>query len=165
MAKIILLLVLMTGCATVPRSKPSLVLTDSSYGPVVFGQDLTKVEEAVNERPYIIQDEGNCKMVGFMKIPQVQFMIENGIVTRADSVAGSKVVTGNGVRLGSSAEQAIKRIPDLKISKHKYIEDAHYMTELSRDGKRAVIFEDVEGKIDTIRAGLMPSVGYVERCL
>ena len=102
---------------------------------------------------------------GVYKIPQVQFMVENGIVTRADSVAGSKVVTGDGLRLGSSLDQTTKRIPNLKVSDHKYIEGGHYLTELSRDGRRAVIFEEIDGKIDMIRTGLMPSVGYVERCL
>ena len=55
--------------------------------------------------------------------------------------------------------------PSVKIEPHKYDENGHYLILEANDGRAAIVLEEGGGKVTDIRAGLKPSVEYVERCL
>jgi hypothetical protein len=57
-----------------------------------------------------------------------------------------------------------KRFPHVRIDPHKYDEEGHYLVLLTPDGKAALLFEEGGGMVTDVRAGLEPSVEYVEGC-
>jgi hypothetical protein len=51
------------------------------------------------------------------------------------------------------------------VEPHQYDPDGHYLTFATRGGKTAIVMEEADGKVTTIRGGLIPAVQYVEGCL
>ena len=54
----------------------------------------------------------------------------------------------------------------VKVTPHKY-EDGHYLTvtpTAAADKQFRIVFETARGRVTRYRAGLMPSVEYVEGC-
>jgi hypothetical protein len=47
---------------------------------------------------------------------------------------------------------------------HKYEPQSHYLVLPSTDGMSALVFEESGGLITKVRAGVEPSVEYVEGC-
>jgi hypothetical protein len=70
-----------------------------------------------------------------------------------------------GVTVGSSLKAAENGSPAPLIEPNRYDPAGHYVIFKSPDGKRALILEEVGGKITDVRGGLEPSVEYVEGCL
>lgn len=89
-------------------------------------------------------------------------MVESDILTRAETKPG--VLNSLGIEHGMSIEEAQKRAPQLRVTPHKYDPNGHYLRLESPDRKRAIVMETKGDKIDEIRAGLEPSVSYVEGC-
>jgi hypothetical protein len=166
------LLAALTGCSKPPASKepappPSptaSVLSLAGYGPIRFGAKLSEVEQqlAMKSDP-LGENDPACSSVRFKRLPGARFMIENGVITRADADAGT--VNSLGLAVGDSLAQAKEKVPALEIGPHKYLPAGHYLTVKSPDTKAAIIIEEDGNAITKIRAGLQPSVAYVEVCL
>ena len=62
------------------------VLSPTGYGPIKFGARLDDIEKAIGPRldPERPLDPG-CGYVRFKTLPGVRFMVEGGIITRADA--------------------------------------------------------------------------------
>ena len=90
-------------------------------------------------------------------------MVEDGIVTRAD--VASNIPNSSGVRIGMRLSEVKRRFPNVNVEPHKYDKHGHYLSLPTADGKAALLFEEGEGRVTDVRAGLFPSVAYVERCL
>lgn len=89
-------------------------------------------------------------------------MVESGVVTRADVAADVPNVLD--IKVGDSREAVLGTYPKAQVEPHKYLEGGYYLTFPSQDGKAAIVLEVSEDKVLEIRAGLQPSVGYVEHC-
>jgi len=141
------------------------VLSETSYGKVKFGDSLEHFEILLNDKaPEITDpDERFCRQISFRSYPKVVFMVEEGVVTRAESSA--PIATSLGITVGTSFEAVKKKVPSVVIEPHKYDPDGHYLILKAPDGKSALVMEEAEGKVSTIRGGLEPSVEYVEGCL
>ena len=97
--------------------------------------------------------------------PGVQLMIENGKVTRID-ITDALHQTVLGIRVGDTEAQAQTAYGGtLEIRPHKYDEYGHYLIMRSQDRKSAIAFETDGKRIVKMRAGVLPSVEYVEGCL
>ncbi|MDA0232998.1 MAG: hypothetical protein O3C69_05900 [Chloroflexi bacterium] len=160
MAAILLLLVVLTVTWRHPQ-----VLSPKGYGMVRFGTTtLSDMEKKLGEQaePPAWQRDPDCDFVIFAAYPAVSFMVQDGIVTRADA---EDVIVPNsiGIKVGTTLEEVLKRFPSVVVEDHAYV-DGHYLIFRSKDGNRAVVFEEVEGKITCVRAGLKPSVEYIEGC-
>ncbi len=142
------------------------VLTDQSYGIVRFGSKLPEIEKklAENAKGQSRDQECDCYFVTFKKYPGVKFMVEEGIVTRAD-VTDSSIPNALGIKIGTTLDQVKRRYPKVIIEQHKYDPTGHYLIFKSTDRKRAIVFEEGDGKVTDVRAGVEPSVEYVEGCL
>jgi hypothetical protein len=139
------------------------VLTATRLGAVVFGTRLSDVT-AVLGTPSPRQNlDPDCDYVTFGAFPGARFMVENGIVSRAEIDA--TMTTTLGIRIGDSLNQARQRAPTLKIEPHKYDENGHTLVVAQPDGKTALVMEEHEGIITAIRGGVVPSVYYVEGCM
>jgi len=158
-----LLLLLLTYAATVYAGGP--VLSATAYGPITFGDSLEKVEKLLKEKaPEIAHpDERLCRQITFRAYPTITFMVENGIVTRAES--WTAIPTSIGLSVGDSLDAVKKRKPSVSIVPHQYHPSGHYLILKTPNGKNALVMEEAEGKITAVRGGLEPSVEYVEGCL
>ena len=91
-------------------------------------------------------------------------MVEESTVTRAD-VTDSSIPNALGIKIGATLDEVKRRYPKVIVEPHQYDPTGHYLIFKSKDGKRAIVFEEGDGKITHIRAGMEPSVEYVEGCL
>lgn len=142
----------------------NLVLTDKSYGPVTFGSKLKAVEKQIGEKAKSETGEEGCDFVTFKKLPGIMFMVEDGTVTRAD-VMSPEIENTLRIRIGTPLDEVKRRFPNVEITRHQYDPTGHYLIFKSKDGKRAIVFEESDGKVTDTRAGIEPSVEYVEGCL
>jgi hypothetical protein len=73
-----------------PALATDAVLSPTAYGPVVFGAWLREVEALLVEQvpPPADEDAAACRFVAFKALPTVRFMVEHGVVTRADVEPG-----------------------------------------------------------------------------
>jgi hypothetical protein len=142
----------------------NLVLSDKSYGLVSFGGKLKAIEKKVGEKAKGKTGDKGCDFVTFKKYPEIKFMVEDGIVTRADALS-PQIQNKLQIRIGTSIEEVKRRYSHVEVKPHKYDEKDHYLIFKSKDGKRAILFEEGDGKVTDTRAGIEPSVEYVEGCL
>jgi hypothetical protein len=140
------------------------VLTDQSYGVVRFGSKLLEVEKKLAEKAKGHTGDQGCDFVTFKKYPGVKFMVEKGVVTRAD-VTDSSIPNSLGIKNGTTLDEVKRIYPKVIVEPHQYDPTGHYLIFKSKDGKRAIVFEEGDGKITDVRAGMEPSVEYVEGCL
>ena len=96
----------------------------------------------------------------------VQVMFDEHRIARVD-VDTTSIATAAGARVGDD-EARIKRLYPgrVKVTPHKY-EDGHYLTvtpTAAADRKFRIVFETARGRVTRYRAGMMPSVEYVEGC-
>ena len=54
--------------------------------------------------------------------------------------------------------------PKVEVRPHKYDDSGHYLILDATGGREALVFEESDGKVTAIRAGLKPAVEYVEGC-
>jgi hypothetical protein len=141
-----------------------IVLTDQSYGIVRFGSKLVEVEKKLGKKPKGHTGDHGCDFVAFEKYPGVKFMVEEGIVTRAD-VTDPSIPNALGIKIGTCLDEVKRRHPEVMVKPHQYDPTEHYLIFKSKDGKRAIVFEEGDGKITDVRGGLEPSVEYVDACL
>ena len=144
--------------------KDRIVLTDQSYGIVGFGSKLAEIEKKLGEKAEAQTGDKDCDFVTFKRYPGVKFMVEKGIVTRTD-VTDPSTPNALGIKIGTTLAEVKRRYARAIIEPHKYDPTGHYLIFKSKDGKRAIVFEEGNGKITAVRAGVEPSVEYVEGCL
>jgi hypothetical protein len=70
-----------------------------------------------------------------------------------------------GVRVGDSEESARNVYGQRAFARpHKYLQGALYLIVYTADRDAAVVLEIVNGRVVSIRGGLIPAVEYVEGC-
>jgi hypothetical protein len=110
-------------------------------------------------------DTTGCDYLVWDKGPSgVHVMFDEHRIARVD-VDTAGIATAAGARVGDD-EARIKRLysGQVTVTPHKY-EDGHYLTVTPAADKRfRIIFETSGGRVTRYRAGMMPSVEYVEGC-
>jgi len=151
------------ACSSAVLAGP--ILSATSYGAIRFGERVETVEKRLHERvPQPIDtEEAHCRLFEFKAYPQMTFMIEDGVITRAGT--SSPIPTSIGVTVGLSMKTIRRRFPGVKIEPHTYDPTGHYLTLKTESQKAAIVMEESGGRITEIRGGLIPSVTYVEGCL
>lgn len=138
-------------------------LRADGVGPVRFGMRLAEAEQAAGGKASLPAPfDPACSMVRFASLPKLRFMVEQGVVTRADAEPG--VENAVGIAVGDTLAQVQAAHPDAKLGAHKYDPSGHTITFPSADGRAAIIAEETGGKLTKVRAGLQPAVAYVETC-
>ena len=138
------------------------VLSPQGYGAIHFGMRIEAAEsnlKQLTKKRYV--GEG-CEYVEFRQYPNLRFMVEEGIVTRADS--GRGIRNSAGVSVGASFAKVKAMYPKVVVRPHKYDDDGHYLILDAAGGHAALVLEESDGKVTAIRAGLKPAVEYVEGC-
>jgi hypothetical protein len=151
---------------SVPRADDVWVVREDGVGPAKIGMTLSELRGALHERLVTDDDSGSegCWYVKPAKHPGISFMILDGRFVRADVVARG-IATVQGIQVGDS-ESATRRTygPKMTVQPHQYIDDGHYLTIRSADGKYGVRFETEKGKITSFYGGLFSAIQYVEGC-
>jgi len=153
-----------TAAAEGNTAAASKLLSAEGIGAIRFGMTLDQAQQAVGTKATLPQPfDPACSMVRFAGLPKLRFMVENGVVTRADAEAS--VDNALGIAVGDTLAAVRASHPEAQVSRHKYDENGHYLTFPSADGRAAIILEESGGKVTKMRAGLQPAVAYVESCL
>lgn len=140
-----------------------VVLTQDSYGAIKFGSRIIDVEKNLEEKAKPDSGEVGCDFVQFRKYPKASFMVEDGIITRADIHGDAPNILR--ISVGTSLASIKKKYPRVLIKPHHYDPTGQYLIFKNRTGVKAIVMEAGKGKVTDIRAGLLPSVEYVEGCL
>ncbi|MEW6759586.1 MAG: hypothetical protein AB1437_02070 [Pseudomonadota bacterium] len=152
-----------TGLTLAPAPVPvSKVLSAEGIGAIRFGMKLADAELAAGKATLPEPFDPACSMVRFASLPELRFMVEKGVVTRADAEPG--VENAAGVAVGDTLAQVRDKHPEAQVTTHKYDKNGHYVTFPSSDGRAAIILEESGGTVTKVRAGLQPAVAYVETC-
>ena len=140
------------------------LLSPNGFGAVRFGTSLSAVEQQLGAKAdQLGENDPACSSVRIKAVPGVRFMVEKGIVTRADADTGTP--NSLGLAVGDTLALAKTQYPSIEVGPHKYLPAGHYLTFKSADGAAAIIMEEDGKAITKIRAGLQPAVAYVEVCL
>jgi uncharacterized protein len=149
-------------------STQSPVLSSYGYGAVTFGESLEMAEKKLGQKAIknTTMDDvevRGCSYVKFTAYPHADFMVEKGIVTRAD--VSEKATNALKLKVGTSLLNVINSDYEALTLKYHQYERGHYLIFKSPDERSAIVLEEVEGKVTQVRGGLEPAVEYVEGCL
>jgi hypothetical protein len=137
-------------------------------GPVEYGMDVPSLERAIG---YPIMAPGSraedfCAMVPLtIGVQEVYVMIGGEQVVRID-VEEPGLLTREGVGVGDPIETVMAAYPDAIQTEHEYV-DGFYLTVSApfEDGPEIrFVFETDPTQVTGYRAGLLPSVGWIEGC-
>lgn len=169
--------VLAGGCQPRPADTPGTPAASSvprhwsvnleAAGPVRFGMTAGEASAAIGAPPgNTAPSDSACTYWLPAGAPAgLRFMLENGIVVRAD-VDSAGITTIGDLGVGSPVESVVVVLgPSLQVSPHKYQWEVgwRYLT-FSDDTTHRLVFEVDSHVVRTWRAGLVPAVDYVEGC-
>jgi hypothetical protein len=161
-AKSLILAALLGLSTALSGTAAAQMLTPDGYGRIHFGERLDAVEKRLGQRAAPRPADPACAIVRFKRYPRVSFMVEQGVITRAD--ARTIIRNSAGITARMSARDALRHQRALRAEPHKYDEHGQYLV-LAQGNDKALIFETSHGKLQRMRAGLKPAVDYVESCL
>lgn len=156
--------------APIAGNQPDAVgVTEYGYGQLRAGMTYDAANSALNGA---LETEpganlAECNYVKWDGGPKgLLVMVDEGKIGRVD-VIDSYVMTAAGARVGDTEEKIQSLYPGrVTVSPHKYT-DGHYLTVRAAnpaDTLNFLVFETGNGKVTRYRAGIMPSVEYVEGC-
>jgi hypothetical protein len=157
------------AAAPAPPASPTYTVTEHGIAPLRAGMTFAEASTALGGAlriPAGVDTTGCDYLVWNAGPPGVHVMFDEHHIARVD-VDTASVATAAGARVGDD-EARIKRLypGQVTVTPHKY-EDGHYLTVIpsaSSDKRYRIIFETARGRVTRYRAGIMPSVEYVEGC-
>jgi hypothetical protein len=152
-----------------PPASPTYTVTEHGIGPLRAGMTFAEASAALGGAlriPAGVDTTGCDYLVWSDGPPGVHVMFDEHHIARVD-VDTTSVATAAGARVGDD-EARIKRLypGQVTVTQHKY-EDGHYLTVVPpapADKRYRIIFETARGRVTRYRAGMTPSVEYVEGC-
>jgi hypothetical protein len=155
------------ACSSISHAGEDWVVGEDGVGPVTIGMTFLELNKTLHEKFTMPKDKADqgCFYVKTTKHPHIAFMIEDGLLTRVD-VDAPGIFTVKHIQVGDSEASAIRAYGQkLQVEPHHYIEEGHYLTIRSSNGRYGIRFETEKGKILTFYAGEFKAVQYVEGCL
>jgi hypothetical protein len=158
-------LLLCTSLLSTSIAADPWIIREDGVGPVKVGMTLVQLT-AIFHQKLAEEDSGsdNCYYVTAPGHDHVGFMIIDGRVVRVD-VNAPGIATVAGIQVGDTEAKARKIYGlRLKVSAHQYVDNGHYLTVRSADGRYGMRFETDGGKITGYYAGTYEAIQYVEGC-
>lgn len=143
----------------------------NGIGPVKVGMTVPQAAQAANTKLFVesFYENNSCYYLQAEgKLEGVGFMVTENRISRVD-IDHPKITTISGAKVGDT-EQKIKSLypGQIQVTPHKYLISGHYLTLIPKDQTDKnfrVIFETDGKKVVRYRAGKLPEVEFVERCL
>ena len=155
--------------ATPPAAAPSWTVTEQGIGPLRAGMTFAEADAALGGALLVPVgvDTTGCDYLVWKNGPSgVTVMFDEHHVARID-VDTTGIATAAGARVGDDEARIERLYPGrVTVTPHKYV-DGHYLTvtpQAGADKRYRIIFETADGRVTRYRAGIMPSVAYVEGC-
>jgi hypothetical protein len=155
--------------AMAPSKPPALTASEHGIGALRVGMTFDQASDALGgalQVPVGVDTTGCDYLVWSGGPSGVHVMFDQHRIARID-VDTASIATPAGARIGDD-EARIEQLyrGQVKVTPHKY-EDGHYLTvtpSAAADKQFRIVFETARGRVTRYRAGLMPSVEYVEGC-
>ena len=152
-----------------PSPAPTFTVTEHGIGPLRAGMTFAEADAALGGAllvPVGVDTTGCDYLVWDGGPSGVHVMFDQHRVARVD-IDTASIATAAGARIGDD-EARIKRLypGQVTVTPHKY-EDGHYLTvtpQSPADKHYRLVFETAGGRVTRYRAGVLPSVEYVEGC-
>jgi hypothetical protein len=142
-------------------------LADNRYGSLRIGMRLADIRIPL-ERPFrrtVYNREGTCFYVSPRSDPDLNLMIEHGVLTRIE-VLKPGIKTSAGVAVGDPISSIKDAYGVLAVeTPNAYDNEQPDFTVRSKDGRYATQFGTNAGIVTYIIAGRTKSVAYMEGCL
>jgi hypothetical protein len=125
------------------------VIREDGVGPAKIGMTISQLNTVLGEKFAMPRekDDQACFDVQPTKHSHISFMIEDGRLSRVD-VDAPGISTTEGIQVGDSEAKAQRVYGSrLKVEPHHSIDEGHYLTVRSRDGRYGTRFETEKGKI------------------
>jgi hypothetical protein len=120
-------------------------------------------EELKEDDPHSGSED--CFYVQSKPHPGTEFMILDSKLARID-VTEARIFTPEGIQVGDFEAKVRKLYGSrVKVSKHQYFDNGHYLTVLAPDRRYGTRFETDNGKVTSYYVGLASAIEYVEGCL
>lgn len=149
-------------------SKDSGVAIDG-VGPIRVGMTPVEAESALGGLLVRQTADERCAYLWPKNGPGgVSFMVTDGRISRID-IDSCQFKTLSGAHIGTT-EADLGRLYSgmVTVTRHQYVDQGHDMTVKVRDTKYQdyrVVFETDGSRVTRFRAGRLPEVGFLERCL
>lgn len=155
-----------TSLASGPDTAVTLLLGVRSLGPVRIGMTVSEAGAALGQP---LQDLGSptdeCTLYGAETgFDGIAFLVADGVVARADVLAGT-TSTDTGVTIGQSEAEAQRRYGNrLVVTPHDFQIGGHYLTLVPADAGYRLVLETDGRRVTSMRAGRLPEVDFTEGC-
>jgi hypothetical protein len=156
------LLLLLLALPTLVCAAPP-TLTTQGYGAVHFGMPIAAAEKAMAQRTRQRIHNKDCQYVEFRKYPGIRFMVEAGIVMRADT--DKNLRNSLGARMGMDMETFKARHPELELKALGSGEDGLTYEIKAPEKDAALVLFAEDGKLRYMWAGIAPAYTYYEGCM
>ena len=145
----------------------SWTVTPSGIGPLRAGMTVADANKAVGSGfAAPAGADPACSYAKLTKAPDgLAVMLVNNKIARIEVRSGA-ITTAEGARIGDT-ESRINSLYSGRVttSPHKYTTGGHYLTVTPvNDTTHRIVFETDGKAVTNYRAGVLPSVEYVERC-
>jgi hypothetical protein len=159
-----------TSAARDTTSGATLVVTPRGIGPLRAGMTFAEASEALGGALVVpaTEDTTTCGYLEWRDGPPgVLVMMDLHRIGRID-VDTSAIATAEGARVGDTESRILNLYEGhVAVTPHKYVEDGHYLTvtpAAPADSAYRIVFETKDGRVTRYRAGVLPSVRYIEGC-
>ncbi len=142
-------------------------LSWDGYGEIMFGTSVEDISRSTGLEFIPTQDgrdwEEACKYMDVKGDKGIRYMVENGVLTRAEVPVSTPTLLK--IDISKSISEIKEQHPEAIVKNHKYAMDGHYIIFYNSNKSKALLLEYYESKVQIMRAGVVPSVLYVEGCL
>jgi len=148
------------------RLVPTQPVSFRGVGPVRVGMTFKELRRELGEVE--LEDKSGEMSCNFAHLPRsrwgISWMLIYGRVARTD-VDERGFATVSGARVGDSEARVLSLYKGgVIVGPHTYVENWHYLTVLSPDGKSMLVFETDGSRVMGYRIGRSPEAGFVEGC-
>ncbi|KZN15238.1 hypothetical protein [Marinomonas sp. TW1] len=134
------------------------------FGRLMFGEPLTDTQLAFTVQSRLVDD---CQYIRFDAYPNVSVMVVNHVIERIDSNQLNVIDTDSPFYELASKSLSLtdfsSKYPDIEVEPHEY-ENGVYLRWYNPNKTKAIVVDYINNQIDVIKAGLVPSVLYIEGC-
>lgn len=136
----------------------------AGFGALHFGMNRSAAEHAAGSVFNAPVQSSGCQQMRRAGQPDIAYLFEDGKLQRID-VRTPGVLADGGGHVGLSIDE-IRTLYAGKLTEqpHKYVQGGHYLKVAGANGSGVIFETDADGKVTSFRAGIAPTLDYVEGC-